>query len=142
MFQDVGDFLQAYLIYCCLSWVGPQSGRIEGAIALTPRLLGCSADAGYQAKTYAGARAFLNSVRAEDKGCVVTDVRMPGLGGGRRPSVVADLASRVYKHSLSTPASRSGRVESSERPPARAERTTSQMSAEGLEKVFVSKCFG
>ena len=38
-------------------------------------------DAGYQAKTYASARAFLNSVRAEDKGCLVTDVRMPGMNG-------------------------------------------------------------
>jgi|SRR5271166_4099533 len=38
-------------------------------------------DAGYQVKTYARAQTFLNSVRAEDKGCLITDVRMPGLNG-------------------------------------------------------------
>ncbi|HXZ17565.1 MAG TPA: response regulator, partial [Roseiarcus sp.] len=38
-------------------------------------------DAGYQAKTYPTAPAFLNSVRADDKGCLVTDVRMPGVNG-------------------------------------------------------------
>jgi two-component system, chemotaxis family, CheB/CheR fusion protein len=38
-------------------------------------------DAGYRVKTYARAQTFLNSVRAEDKGCLITDVRMPGMNG-------------------------------------------------------------
>ena len=38
-------------------------------------------DSGYRVKTYARARAFLDSVRGEDKGCLITDVRMPGMNG-------------------------------------------------------------
>ena len=38
-------------------------------------------DAGYRVKTYASAQAFLNSVRAEDKGCLIADIRMPGMNG-------------------------------------------------------------
>jgi two-component system CheB/CheR fusion protein len=37
--------------------------------------------AGYRVKTYANARAFLDSYRPGDKGCLITDVRMPGIGG-------------------------------------------------------------
>jgi len=32
-------------------------------------------------KTYARAQTFLDSVRAEDKGCVIADIRMPGMNG-------------------------------------------------------------
>jgi two-component system CheB/CheR fusion protein len=39
------------------------------------------AHAGYRVKTYANARAFLDSYRPGDKGCLITDVRMPGIGG-------------------------------------------------------------
>ena len=39
------------------------------------------AHAGYRVKTYANARAFLDSYRPGDKGCLITDVRMPGMGG-------------------------------------------------------------
>jgi two-component system, chemotaxis family, CheB/CheR fusion protein len=38
-------------------------------------------DAGYQVKAYASALAFLESHRPEDRGCVITDVRMPGMNG-------------------------------------------------------------
>ena len=32
-------------------------------------------------KTYASAQAFMKSLGSEDKGCLVTDVRMPGMNG-------------------------------------------------------------
>jgi two-component system, chemotaxis family, CheB/CheR fusion protein len=38
-------------------------------------------DAGYTVKTYASASKFLNSFHPEDKGCLITDVRMPGMNG-------------------------------------------------------------
>jgi two-component system CheB/CheR fusion protein len=38
-------------------------------------------DAGYTVKTYGGACAFLDSFHPEDKGCLITDVRMPGMNG-------------------------------------------------------------
>jgi two-component system CheB/CheR fusion protein len=38
-------------------------------------------NAGYQVKAYASALAFLESQRPEDRGCVITDVRMPGMNG-------------------------------------------------------------
>ena len=38
-------------------------------------------DAGYLVKTYASAQAFMKSLGSEDKGCLVTDVRMPGMNG-------------------------------------------------------------
>ena len=83
-------------------------------------------DAGYQAKTYPSARAFLNSVRAEDKGCLVTDVRMPGVNGlemlaqlaaagGKMPAIVitgqGDIAMAVQ-------AMRAGAVDFIEKPVA------------------------
>ena len=37
--------------------------------------------AGYHVETYASADAFLAAYRADAKGCVVTDVRMPGMTG-------------------------------------------------------------
>jgi len=37
--------------------------------------------AGYEVKTFATARMFLDSHRPGDKGCLITDVRMPGMGG-------------------------------------------------------------
>jgi len=37
--------------------------------------------AGYGVKTFANARTFLDSYRPGEKGCLVTDVRMPGMGG-------------------------------------------------------------
>jgi len=37
--------------------------------------------AGYQVKSYPSAQAFLQSLRPGDRGCVVTDVRMPGMNG-------------------------------------------------------------
>jgi two-component system CheB/CheR fusion protein len=37
--------------------------------------------AGYGVKTFAAARTFLDSYRPGDKDCLVTDVRMPGMGG-------------------------------------------------------------
>ena len=39
------------------------------------------ATAGYRVKTYASADAFLASYRPDGKGCLVTDVRMPGMSG-------------------------------------------------------------
>jgi two-component system, chemotaxis family, CheB/CheR fusion protein len=39
------------------------------------------ANAGYRVKTNADAQAFLNSHRAEDEGCLIVDVRMPGMNG-------------------------------------------------------------
>jgi two-component system, chemotaxis family, CheB/CheR fusion protein len=36
---------------------------------------------GYRVKTFANAQAFLDSYRPGDKGCLITDVRMPGMGG-------------------------------------------------------------
>jgi two-component system CheB/CheR fusion protein len=38
-------------------------------------------NAGYQVKTYVSALAFLESRCPKDRGCVVTDVRMPGMNG-------------------------------------------------------------
>jgi two-component system CheB/CheR fusion protein len=60
---------------------------------------GLLANAGYRVKTNADAQAFLNSHRAEDKGCLIVDVRMPGMNGlemlarlavagGRLPAIV------------------------------------------------------
>jgi two-component system CheB/CheR fusion protein len=37
--------------------------------------------AGYRVKTYATARAFLDSYGAEERGCLLTDIRMPGMNG-------------------------------------------------------------
>jgi two-component system CheB/CheR fusion protein len=39
------------------------------------------ADAGHPVKTYASAQAFMKSLRPEDTGCLITDVRMPGMNG-------------------------------------------------------------
>ena len=39
------------------------------------------ATAGYSVKTFASAAAFLSSYRPAEKGCLVTDVRMPGMNG-------------------------------------------------------------
>jgi two-component system CheB/CheR fusion protein len=38
-------------------------------------------DAGHPVKTYASAQAFMKSLRPEDTGCLITDVRMPGMNG-------------------------------------------------------------
>jgi FixJ family two-component response regulator len=38
-------------------------------------------NAGHPAKTYASAQAFMKSLRPEDTGCLITDVRMPGMSG-------------------------------------------------------------
>jgi two-component system CheB/CheR fusion protein len=37
--------------------------------------------AGYSVKVYASAKDFLNSYHPGSKGCLITDVRMPGMGG-------------------------------------------------------------
>ena len=37
--------------------------------------------AGYRVRTYADAKSFLNSFSPAEKGCLVTNVRMPGMGG-------------------------------------------------------------
>jgi two-component system, chemotaxis family, CheB/CheR fusion protein len=37
--------------------------------------------AGYRVKIYGTARAFLDSYRPGEKGCLITDLRMPGMGG-------------------------------------------------------------
>ena len=39
------------------------------------------ATAGYSVKTFASAAAFLSSYRPGEKGCLITDVRMPGMNG-------------------------------------------------------------
>jgi two-component system CheB/CheR fusion protein len=38
-------------------------------------------EAGYPVKTYASAATFLNSFQPGQKGCLLTDVRMPGMNG-------------------------------------------------------------
>jgi two-component system, chemotaxis family, CheB/CheR fusion protein len=38
-------------------------------------------NAGYKVKAYASAQTFLDSHRPEDRGCLITDVRMPGMNG-------------------------------------------------------------
>ena len=38
-------------------------------------------NADYQVKTYANAQAFLNTHRPGERGCLITDVRMPGMNG-------------------------------------------------------------
>jgi two-component system CheB/CheR fusion protein len=50
-----------------------QSNREAMQILLT--------NAGYGVKAYASAQTFLDSHRPEDRGCVITDVRMPGMNG-------------------------------------------------------------
>jgi two-component system CheB/CheR fusion protein len=37
--------------------------------------------AGYRVKSYASAQAFLGAYNADEKGCLLTDVRMPGMNG-------------------------------------------------------------
>jgi two-component system, chemotaxis family, CheB/CheR fusion protein len=37
--------------------------------------------AGYRVNTYESAQAFLDSYRPDEKGCLITDVRMPGMNG-------------------------------------------------------------
>jgi two-component system, chemotaxis family, CheB/CheR fusion protein len=37
--------------------------------------------AGFRVKTYANAQAFLDFYRPGDRGCLLTDIRMPGMGG-------------------------------------------------------------
>jgi two-component system, LuxR family, response regulator FixJ len=51
---------------------------------------------GFDARAYVSARDFLNAVGPEDMGCVVTDVRMPGMSG-------VDLLTHIAKRGLKLP---------------------------------------
>lgn len=52
------------------------------------------AGAGYKVRAFAGAEAFLESHRPEERGCLITDVRMPGLNG---IEMLAQLAAKGSK---------------------------------------------
>ena len=52
-------------------------------------------DAGYRVKTYGSAQSFLNSLQPEDRGCVVTDVRMPGMNGFEMLARLAATGSKL-----------------------------------------------
>lgn len=51
--------------------------------------------AGYRAKSYSSARAFLESYRAQGNGCLITDVRMPGMNGLEMLSRLAAEGSKL-----------------------------------------------
>jgi two-component system, chemotaxis family, CheB/CheR fusion protein len=51
------------------------------------------AQAGYHLKLYASAQAFLDAYRPDEKGCLITDIRMPGMGGFE---LLARLAAAGY----------------------------------------------
>jgi FixJ family two-component response regulator len=51
-------------------------------------------NAGYKVRAFAGAEIFLESHRAEERGCLITDVRMPGLNG---LEMLAQLAAKGSK---------------------------------------------
>ncbi len=53
------------------------------------------ANAGYRVKTNADAQAFLNSHRPDDKGCLIVDVRMPGMNGLEMLARLAVAGSRL-----------------------------------------------
>jgi two-component system CheB/CheR fusion protein len=58
-------------------------------------MCGLLANAGYRVKTNADAQAFLNSHRAEDNGCLIVDVRMPGMNGLEMLARLAVAGSRL-----------------------------------------------
>lgn len=52
-------------------------------------------NAGYRVKTYSSALAFLDSFHADDRGCLVADVRMPGMSGLEMIARLASMGSKL-----------------------------------------------
>ncbi len=52
-------------------------------------------NAGFRVKTYASARTFLDSLSPADEGCLVTDVRMPGMNGLEMLARLAAVGSKL-----------------------------------------------
>jgi two-component system response regulator FixJ len=50
---------------------------------------------GFRVETFASAEAFLQSIHQEQTGCLVRDLRMPGMNGGDLLRHLADPSSRI-----------------------------------------------
>jgi RNA polymerase sigma factor (sigma-70 family) len=70
---------------------GPKVFVVDDDAAVRDSLSLLLETAGLQAETYASAEAFLGALRTDWSGCVVLDVRMPGMAG---PALQTELSRR------------------------------------------------
>ena len=60
---------------------GPTVFVVDDDVAVRDSLALLVSSVGLEAETFAGARAFLDAYRPERRGCLITDIRMPGMSG-------------------------------------------------------------